>query len=303
MASYWTWYIFILVALDWLVVVVGVVGNILTIVALVKYKAIKNKSINLLFVNLTVADLGVLLVHHSFQCIQLYNKGRWIFDDLACKIIPPVSRAFLTVSILILSAITYQRYRSIIYLFKPAPSNRGTIILMVIIWVTVIFTYGCLDVNFRRYDPQSRRCKIKDSAMTFFLYTIVEKALYVFCFAYITYMFLKIRPVLARSIDVQKNSFFNKAVSQSAQTLKLLRSTLIILFMSLVLSWVLLTTVFLNVKSFHPSQRLLMYHIVGILIVLNSAVNPFIYVVKSRSFTQSFAKIFHLGQKKFKRTI
>jgi hypothetical protein len=102
------------------------------------YKTFRNPTIKILFVNLTISDLGVLLIRHSFHSIQLYKTGRWIFGELACKIVPPVSCTFLTVSILSLVAISYQRYKCIVDVFNSELSRKKTIVSISLFWATAL---------------------------------------------------------------------------------------------------------------------------------------------------------------------
>ncbi|XP_028400148.1 QRFP-like peptide receptor [Dendronephthya gigantea] len=289
MAISWKWYTLVLVVLDWIIVFIGVVGNILLLIALTKYKTIKNPITRLLFINLTVSDIGVLVVRHSVQVVQIYAEGKWIFGEIMCKLIPPFSRTFLTVSIVTLVAISRHRYCCIVDVLKYHPSMRRTIIFLASTWVTVLALYVALDIPFREVDQKTQRCKDTLSPMKYVIFVISEKALYVLCFVCIFYMFRKIQRVLWGSLRIQKDSNIRRQFSPSVQTLRLLKPTVVVLLITLCPAWILHIVAIMSRKVL--LQRYLLYQVIGILMVCNSAGNPIIYVIMSRSFKQTFREI------------
>ncbi|XP_028409339.1 neuromedin-U receptor 2-like [Dendronephthya gigantea] len=293
MSIYKEWFIQVLVVVDWITVFVGVVGNVLTLIALLNYEAIRNPIMKALFVSLTISDLGVLLMRHTFHSIQLYNEGRWIFGELACKIIPPVSRTFLTVAVLTLVVISYRRYKCVISVFDSEPSTRKTLVTISLIWCTVFTLYFFLDFPLRKLDETTGRCTYRDSGINYSVFAIVEKALYALSIACIVWMCQKMRRALKGSLRVQERSSVGRKLSLSAQMLKILRPTVVVLLITLPPAWILHTFAILGGKRWNLGhiERYTIYHFVGILMVFNSASNPFIYVIMSRGFAISFKKI------------
>ena len=289
MAISWKWYTLVLVVLDWIIVFIGVVGNLLLLIALTKYKTIQNPITRLLFINLTVSDIGVLVVRHSFQVIQIYTDGKWIFGELMCKLVPPVSRTFLSVSILTLVAISHHRYCCIVGVLKYHPSMRRTIILLTSTWASVLALYVGLDIPFRELDQKTQRCKDTISPMKYVAFVISEKAFYVLCFVCIFHMFRRIQKVLWGSLRFQEDSNIRHQFSPSVQTLRLLKPTVFVLLITLCPAW-LLHIIAIMCHKVLP-HRYLLYQVVGILMVCNSAGNPIIYAIMSRSFKHSFREI------------
>ena len=128
------------------------------------------------FINLTISEPGVLFIRRSFHSIQLYHKGRWVFGELACKIIPPVSRTFLTVSILTLVAISYHRYKCIARVFNLKPSVKKTILSICLFWAATLTLYFCLDFPFRKLEKATERCIDNLSPVKYTVFVIVEKS-------------------------------------------------------------------------------------------------------------------------------
>lgn len=282
----------VLISVDWLIVLIGILGNTLVIVSILFHNSIKNTVNRMLFVNLAITDLGVLVVRHSFHSIQLYLKGRWAFGEIACKFIPPVSRTFLTVSIVTLVAISHHRYNSIVHVLHAEHSVKKSSIILALIWLTTLGSYCLLDVPFRRLDEATERCTDSVGPVKYIASVIAEKGFYVVCFVFILYMFSKMKKALLRSLQVQQNSNITKRrISQSVKTLQLLKPTVFVLFITLFPAWLLHTFVLAKRDDLSPESRYLLYHVIGILMVINSSANPFIYVMASRSFKNSFRQM------------
>lgn len=79
--------------LNIVIFLVGVVGNILVIVVVAKVKDMRT-SINLYLVNLSVADLLVLLVCQPTAMLEFYAKERWYLGPVVCKYKPVIFHSF-----------------------------------------------------------------------------------------------------------------------------------------------------------------------------------------------------------------
>ncbi|XP_040178048.1 C-X-C chemokine receptor type 6-like [Rana temporaria] len=93
-----------------IICVSGLLGNVLVIVVFVFYE--KKKTLTeAFFLNLAVADI-LFLCSLPFLSYQLYDK--WIFGDIMCKVIFGMYRVNLFTSMLTLTAITFDRFVSIV---------------------------------------------------------------------------------------------------------------------------------------------------------------------------------------------
>lgn len=91
--------------------VAGLLGNALVIVVFVFYEK-KNTLTEAFFLNLAVADI-LFLYSFPFLFYQLhYNK--WIFGEITCKVVFGMYRVNLFTSMLTLTAITFDRFVSIV---------------------------------------------------------------------------------------------------------------------------------------------------------------------------------------------
>lgn len=243
----------------------------------------------MLFINLAISDLGVLIIRHSFDSIQLYLKGNWLFGEIGCKVIPPISRTFHTVSIVTLVAVSYQRYNAIVRVLRKEESVKRSSIMIFLMWSTILSSYGALIMPFRKLDINGR-CVDSLSRVKYIASVVVEKGFYVFCFICVFYMFGEMKKSLLNSLKVQQNSNIQRRIPHgSVKTLKLLKPTVFFMCITLCPAWALLICV-LHVEL-SVDSRYIFYHIIGLLLVINSAANPFIYALASRSFHKSFTKM------------
>ncbi|KAK3104925.1 hypothetical protein FSP39_013284 [Pinctada imbricata] len=92
--------------------VVGIVGNILVIVVVSRVKPLRSR-MTYLFLNLSVADLLILVVCLPSAAVDLYAKEVWYFGAFLCSFIPFLESTVALTSVLTILAVSYDRYRGI----------------------------------------------------------------------------------------------------------------------------------------------------------------------------------------------
>lgn len=74
-----------------LLFLIGVVGNIMVIFVVIRVREMRT-SINYCFVNLSVADLLVLLICQPSAMVEFYGEDRWFLGDVMCKYFDELKR-------------------------------------------------------------------------------------------------------------------------------------------------------------------------------------------------------------------
>ena len=92
-----------------ILVVFGLVGNILVILSVRRNLHMKKSISNLFIQNLAVADIGVLVISHTFVLGLEIKNFAWPFGQFCCRVIFPLSDSFYGVSILSIVAISFHR--------------------------------------------------------------------------------------------------------------------------------------------------------------------------------------------------
>lgn len=134
----------VLIVLYGIIFLLGLLGNIFVIVAIVKFKSLRTLT-NYFLLNLTVGDVLVILV-----CIpvtlgnNVYKK--WIYGDVLCKLSPFIQGSAVGVSVLSLLSISISRYFAI---YKPLSakiifSKRNVRLLLGLIWIISFASFSPL---------------------------------------------------------------------------------------------------------------------------------------------------------------
>ncbi|KAH3787256.1 hypothetical protein DPMN_165376 [Dreissena polymorpha] len=78
-------YIYVyMTAINLLVFVVGVVGNILVVVVVCSVRGMRNPT-NYFLLTLSVADMFVLFICQPVAIMEFYNKERWYLGEFMCE--------------------------------------------------------------------------------------------------------------------------------------------------------------------------------------------------------------------------
>ncbi|XP_038064430.1 galanin receptor type 1-like [Patiria miniata] len=131
----------IITVLFTLVFLVGVLGNILVIVAATGRLRGLQKSMSVFILNLSVADLLYLLICLPFQA-TIITLPSWIFGGFMCKIVQFLTYVSMCASIFTLVAMSMDRYFAVAYPLKffGVRTLKNSISIIVLIWVLAV---GC----------------------------------------------------------------------------------------------------------------------------------------------------------------
>ncbi|KAL7075056.1 hypothetical protein ACQ4LE_005571 [Meloidogyne hapla] len=98
------------------VTIVGLTANILVVIAILSDRKMRKSPMNLLLLNLAIADLLYLLAFTPFWLsMSVYGDGGWHFSDMFCPIARFFGNIFLVISILTYLAICIERYVAIVH--------------------------------------------------------------------------------------------------------------------------------------------------------------------------------------------
>ncbi|KAI1723523.1 7 transmembrane receptor (rhodopsin family) domain-containing protein [Ditylenchus destructor] len=120
------------------VTVIGIVGNLFVIIAILGDRKMRKSAMNLLLLNLAIADLlYVATFVHAWLPILLYGNGGWILPNVWCAPTRYLSNVFIITSMLTYMAICIERYIAIIHPMKAARfCSRNNILCIVLgIWL------------------------------------------------------------------------------------------------------------------------------------------------------------------------
>ena len=117
------------------VFIVGVIGNSVVCVAVIRRKRMRTSN-NIFTFNLALCDLLNVMIFLPTQMAAFENNHNWATGDFMCRVSYTLVPLCLSASIGTLLAITSDRYRAIAYPMKPRLSGKKIKIILSIIWIS-----------------------------------------------------------------------------------------------------------------------------------------------------------------------
>ncbi|KAL9950386.1 hypothetical protein ACROYT_G042874 [Oculina patagonica] len=118
-----------------IVFIVGVIGNAVVCVAVIRRKRMRTSN-NIFTFNLALCDLLNVMIFLPTQMAAFENNHNWATGDFMCRVAYILVPLCLSASIGTLLAITSDRYRAIAYPMKPRLSGKKIKIILTVIWVS-----------------------------------------------------------------------------------------------------------------------------------------------------------------------
>ncbi|KAL4239893.1 hypothetical protein ACF0H5_000693 [Mactra antiquata] len=124
------------VSLGVVVEIIALIGNILVIAIVVKYKHMRTTT-NYYLVNLAVSDLLVAIMPVWVHLVQSLNEF-WVFGSFLCKFNPFMQITAMCASMFTLMVIAGDRFFAIMYPMKSRVTRRKVSIVLSLVWFTAI---------------------------------------------------------------------------------------------------------------------------------------------------------------------
>jgi hypothetical protein len=118
-----------------LIFIIGFFGNALVIIIAILNRS--NSSTHKCLVNLSIADLLLIVVCMPSAIVDLFSKEIWYFGYFLCKIIPWLEHTIAHASILTIVAISLERSLAVAHPLKAklAFTSKRVWIIVIIIWI------------------------------------------------------------------------------------------------------------------------------------------------------------------------
>ncbi|XP_033102244.1 5-hydroxytryptamine receptor 4-like [Anneissia japonica] len=295
---------------------VGLFGNTLTIIAIVRTKSLRITT-NYFLANLAIADILICVIIDPFYIVSLLYRG-WPLSGAFCKTVGAITCLTLAASVINLLAISVNRYYCIVRtkLYASLFNSRRTVMYCLAIWgisfLTIVLpSAGVGDFGFNEsqmicaYPPTEEAWiyQIVSMVIMFMASTIVI----LFCY-YNIYKKMQDSTRRTRSTStssehisnvnnvVDKKSTFARMKSHRSANVMVPKTrdirvakTLLIVLLTFVICWTPSVTLTVFDKNYMAPD--LLRQMFSILALTNSSVNPFIYAWRNRSFRQAYIRI------------
>ena len=250
--------------------------------------------------NLCVADIIMALLYIPFITVDLYAVGYWVFGDFMCKLVSFAYYLATYSSILILTAISVERYISVCISRRLRLTAKKAFATTLVLWTCAACVALPLFVVKESFPNPSLKtiefCIVTWSKNDMKIYTLVTQALfYVIPIVFMVIVYYKIaRKVWTSAEKTRSMRLSNKHASNSK--LRLTKISIAII-LSFVISWTPLnsiTILFFFAKRkflFSAETARVVFPIIHWIAFSNCALNPLLYCYMSQNFRKAL-KIF-----------
>ncbi|OXU20771.1 hypothetical protein TSAR_003771 [Trichomalopsis sarcophagae] len=115
--------------------IVGVVGNLVTVIALLRYARLRRHATTAFVISLSVSDLIFAAVNLPLTASRYLNEA-WVLGETLCQVFPLFFYGNVAVSLLSMVAITINRYVLIsrAEIYAQIYTRRGITLMLIAIW-------------------------------------------------------------------------------------------------------------------------------------------------------------------------
>lgn len=278
------------------IMLVGLVGNFLTVVALLRCPRVRNVAAAFI-ISLCIADFLFCAVVLPFAASR-FIMGTWVHGDILCKIVPLVRYGNVGVSLLCIAMITINRYIMIAHygmytkIYKP-------------VWITCMIIF-CWALSFGMqiptflgywgkysYDHSLRTCSImkddwgRSSKDTLFVIAFIIPCLIIICcYARIFWVVHSSESRMRR--HAANNTGKEKRESKTKRNEWKITKMVLAIFMSFLICYLPITII----KVYDKTVDFPVMHVIAYLLLYMSAcINPIIYVIMNPQYRQAYKTV------------
>ncbi|KAH0954145.1 hypothetical protein HN011_012140 [Eciton burchellii] len=285
-----------------IIMIVGLAGNLLTIVALCKYPKVRNVAAAFI-ISLCVADFVFCLLVLPFDSIRFINAS-WTDIRFLCVFVPFFRYGNVGVSLLSVAAITINRYIMIAHytIYSKVYKKYWIAAMIVFCWLfsygmqipTLLGVWGKFD-----YDSNLETCSIvKDhhdhtsKTFLFIMGFLIPCMIIVGCYARIFWVVHKSESRMRKHVGPTIKSPHTpgrdiREIKQKRSEWRITKMVLVI-FVSFLACYLPITIV----KVADVDVKCPECHILGyLLLYFASCVNPIIYVIMNKQYRQAYAGV------------
>ncbi|XP_048001799.1 thyrotropin-releasing hormone receptor-like isoform X2 [Leguminivora glycinivorella] len=292
----------------------GVIGNVMVPIVILKTKDMRN-STNIFLVNLSIADLMVLLVCTPTVLVEVNSRAEsWVLGRELCLAVPFVELTVAHASVLTILAISFERYYAICEPLRAGyvcTKTRATLICALAWFFAALFTSPILGVatfTYEVYEDGSENPVCLTQADTFWsaLFFILTIAVF---FIVPLGVLLVLYSVIAKNLmenpviiaqNSKNNNNTNNVLRYRKQVILMLGTVVLSFFLCLLpfkalTLWIIVfppeTIMSLGIDGYY-----ILLYFCRIMLYLNSAINPILYNLMSSKFREGFVKLLRINK-------
>jgi len=283
--------------------IIGVLGNLLTVVALLRCQKLRSHATTAFVISLAISDLLFSAINLPLTASRYIHEA-WTLGTTLCRIFPFFFYGNVACSLMNMVAITVNRYVLITYhgRYNYIYSKINILLMIVGVWIfsfgmilpPLLEVWGTLGLDKATFSCTILKKNGKSPKKFLFIFGFLLPCVaIILCYTAIFYRVRQSR------MNVQKHSSSNPgkencvANSQRKEDLRLTKMmlTIFISFLVCFLPLMLVNVIDddVNVPALHV--------IASVLAWMSATINPFIYAFKNRQYQQAFKKFLFCGSK------
>uniref|UniRef100_G3U1P4 Neuromedin U receptor 2 n=2 Tax=Loxodonta africana TaxID=9785 RepID=G3U1P4_LOXAF len=296
-----------------LIFVVGVIGNLLVCLVILRHQSMKTPTNYYLF-SLAVSDLLVLLLGMPLEVYEMWYNYPFLFGSVGCYFKTALFETVCFASILSVTTVSVERYVAILHPFraKLESTRRRALRILAVVWgFSILFSLPNTSIHGIKLQyfpngslvPGSATCTvIKPMWIYNFIIQVTSFLFYILPMTVISvlYYLMGLRLKRDQSLEVDEMTANIQRPSRKAITKMLFVLVLVFaicwtpfhldrLFFSFVEEWTESLAAVFN----------LIHVVSGVFFYLSSAVNPIIYNLLSRRFRAAFQNVISSSCKQY----
>ncbi|XP_050681936.1 thyrotropin-releasing hormone receptor isoform X2 [Leptidea sinapis] len=284
----------------------GVIGNVMVPIVILKTKDMRN-STNIFLVNLSIADLMVLLVCTPTVLVEVNSKPEtWVLGKELCLAVPFIELTVAHASVLTILAISFERYYAICEPLRAGyvcTKTRATLICALAWFFAALFTSPILAIaelhTVTRQDGTVQQCLTQAITLweiTFFVMVIILLYLLPLIILIVLYTVIAKNLITAASKVVMNKTVDPYNARARKQVILMLGTVVLCFFLCLMpyrilALWIIITPSELS-DNVSPEKWYNLLYFSRIMLYINSAINPILYNLMSSKFRKGFCRIF-----------
>ena len=281
---------------------VGVIGNLLSVLALIKDKKLRAKATTSFVISLAVSDLMFCSINLPLTAVRYFHQ-KWILGEQLCRVFPFFFYGNVAASLMSMVAVTINRY-VIIGCFKHYAniySKRKVILMIVVLWIfsfgmifpPLIDKWGTLGLDEETFSCTIKKLDGKSPKKFLFLVAfLLPTVVIVTCYSAIFYKIKTTRKTIESHsfrtpVHASKQRVMQIQKKHRKEDIKLTKMMLTIFILFLICFMPLMLVNVLDDDMKMPSIHI----IASVLAWMSAAINPFVYAIQNQQYQQAFKSL------------
>ena len=293
-----------------IIVTVGLVGNLMVCYAIMVDRNLRNNPTTLLLFSLALSDLLTVTLVAPFDMEVFFLRPVWVHGELMCEIWTVMFVTTVPTSIWTLLAISVDRYKSLSdpmnrYRRSPFLTRKRALIINLLIWFYSVLFASIPSMGWRDFPgepliyegvcwfPYTRAYASLTSFLNFILPLLITCGIYIKIYRIVCGRNKKLRRQNLAFIEE------NKAYLGNLQAAKTISMFVGVFFFC----WVPYSTYIVMMSLCNLCWKVIPEETYPLLLMfgyLNSALNPFLFALRNKSFKTTYSKIFSSSLRKLR---